>query len=269
MWAAPLVASPQPGATFTGCGGASAPAIDDTYEAQVVALINQERASNGDLPPLKRVDLLTAAARYHAMDMGSDNYFNHDTYDRVGQLLVFVCGAFDRIEGWYTDWRAVAENVGAGYATPEAVVAGWMDSPSHRRNLLNPDFMEIGVGYYRGGGQYGAYWVADFGVRRNIYPLIIAREASVTQERAVDIYIHGAWAEMRLHNDGDGWGDWQPLHNSLLWTLANRAGEQSVTAEVRNGAASAVMSDTITVDAVALDLPDGSYLHYLPLVAGD
>ena len=91
----------------------------------------------------------------------------------------------------------------------------------------------------------------------------------MTQERAVDIYIHGAWAEMRLHNDGDGWGDWQPLRNSLRWTLANRAGEQSVTAEVRNGAASAVMSDTITVDAVALDLPDGSYLHYLPLVAGD
>jgi uncharacterized protein YkwD len=269
MLALPLVAAPHRDGAYTGCGGATAPASDEAFETEVVALINQERAAHGNVPPLKRVDLLTAAARYHASDMGDDDYFDHHTFDRAGGTLVFVCDAFDRVGRWYTDWRAVAENVGAGYTTPQAVVAGWMDSSSHRRSLLNPDFTEIGVGYYRGSGQYGAYWVADFGVRRNVYPLIIAREAPVTQERTVDVYIHGDWSEMRLRSDAAAWGEWQPFRRSLRYTLADRAGEQVVAAEVRSSGASAVMSDTIVVDLPALDADNGSHRHYLPLVAGD
>jgi uncharacterized protein YkwD len=269
MLALPLVAAPQRDGAYTGCGGATAPASDEAFETEVVALINQERAAHGNVPPLKRIDLLTAAARYHASDMGGDNYFDHHTFDRAGETLIFVCDAFDRVGRWYTDWRAVAENVGAGYVTPQSVVAGWMDSASHRRSLLNPDFTEIGVGYYRGGGQYGAYWVADLGVRRNVYPLIIAREAPVTQDRTVDVYIYGDWSEMRLRSDDAAWGDWQPFRRNLQYTLANRVGEQLVVAEVRSGEATAVMSDTIIVELPALDADSGSHLHYLPLVAGD
>jgi uncharacterized protein YkwD len=35
-----------------------------------------------------------------------------------------------------------------GYTTPEAVVKAWMDSPSHKTNILDPDFKYIGIGYY-------------------------------------------------------------------------------------------------------------------------
>src|SRR5436305_1135458 len=35
----------------------------------------------------------------------------------------------------YTGWSAIAENIAAGYPTPEAVVDGWMASPGHRQNI--------------------------------------------------------------------------------------------------------------------------------------
>lgn len=49
----------------------------------------------------------------------------------------------------------LAENVAAGYTTPESVVQGWMDSPEHRDNILNPDFTQLGVGHY--------FWENDTG----------------------------------------------------------------------------------------------------------
>jgi uncharacterized protein YkwD len=38
----------------------------------------------------------------------------------------------------------------------------WMNSPGHRENILKPDFEEIGIGI-RSGGDYGMYWVQEFG----------------------------------------------------------------------------------------------------------
>ena len=265
IFAAPLAATPLPVVEYTGCGGAEVAAIDAAYEARVVELVNQERANNGGLPPLKRVDALTLPARYHAADMGGDNYFKHDTYDRSTDALRYVCGAFDRMGRWYTDWSAVAENIGAGYVSPETVVASWMSGSGHRQNILDANFTEIGVGYYRG-GEYGVYWVVDLGVRRGIFPLIINGEATVTAERDVNIYIHGTWSEMRLRNDDGAWGEWRPFSNSFRWMLADSAGERMVSAEVRNGSASAMMSDTIQLDAVVIISPAEAHRVYLPAV---
>ena len=65
----------------------------------------------------------------------------------------------------YAGWSAVGENIAAGYATPEDVVAGWMASPGHRANILSPNFSEIGIGVSAGGGQFGTYWTQEFGAR--------------------------------------------------------------------------------------------------------
>ena len=266
LLAAPLAATPLAEIEYTGCGGAEVAASDEAYEARVVELVNQERADNGGLPPLKRVDALTLPARYHAADMGGDNYFKHETYDRATDALRYVCGASDRMGRWYIDWRAVAENIGAGYVSPEAVVASWMSGSGHRRNILDANYTEIGVGYYRGGGDYGVYWVVDLGARRDIFPMIINGEAMVTADRDVTIYIHGTWSEMRLRNDDGAWGEWQPFSNSFRWVLAEIAGERTVSAEVRNGSASAMMSDTIQLDAVVIISPAEAHRVYLPAV---
>ena len=77
------VAAPPQAPEFSGCGGINQPVVNADYEQQVVDLVNLERANRG-LPPYKRVTALDEAARYHSADLGQDNYWSHDTYDRSG-----------------------------------------------------------------------------------------------------------------------------------------------------------------------------------------
>ena len=55
-----------------------------------------------------------------------------------------------------------AENIAAGYATPKAVVEGWMNSPGHRANILTSGLKKLGVGYTTSNDRYGHYWVQLF-----------------------------------------------------------------------------------------------------------
>lgn len=56
----------------------------------------------------------------------------------------------------------LGENLAAGQPTPQAVMDAWMQSESHRENILNPIWKELGVGV-RLGGEFGIYWVQEFG----------------------------------------------------------------------------------------------------------
>jgi uncharacterized protein YkwD len=234
---------------YSACGNDIVPVINEVYEQKVVELVNQERAALS-LPPLKRVIELDQAARYHTADLGVDDYFEHDTYNRDGQELLFVCLWWQRISSYYSGPRA--ENIAAGYSTPAAVVAAWMSSPGHRQNILSTYSSEIGVGYFQGEGAYFSYWAQDFGNRSGIYPLIINGEASVTQNPQVNLYIYGDWSEIRLRNDEENWSDWLPFHNSLTWNLPMSNGEHLVTAEMRNGEASATSQDTIVLTGMTM-----------------
>jgi hypothetical protein len=221
-----------------------APVVNAAYEQEVVDRVNDVRAANS-LPPLKRTTALDDAARYHATDMGQDNYFDHNSYDVIGGSLVMVCAWSDRIGSYYSNWWWLAENIAAGYSTPADVMNGWLNSPGHRANILNPNLWEIGVGYYAGSGDYGRYWVQDFGQRSGVYPLIIDRDAETTESRDVSLYIYGDWQEIRLRNDDGGWSNWQPFQASLSWMLNSGRGEHTVWAEMRDGSRTAASSDTI------------------------
>lgn len=264
----PSAAAQVSEAAYTGCGGVDAPIINDAFEARVVELVNQHRAANGALPPLKRVATLDKAARYHAADLGTDNYFAHDTFDRSGGSLVRVCGTFDRIRRWY-DWWTAGENIGAGYHTPEEVMTGWMGSDGHRRNILNPNYREIGVGYFSGAGDYGVYWVQDLGARSGEYPILINNDAAVTSDRNVEIFVHGEWSEMRLRNDSDAWSEWQPFARRFTWTLNDGAGERIVSAELRSGTQTYSACDKITLvnwAAAEPSQPITAHQLYLPSI---
>ena len=150
----------NPSLQYAGCGGQVAAVYNAEYEQRVINLVNQERTSHG-LAPLKSSEGLTNAARYQAADMSQDNYFSHDTMDREGGSLVKKCGPWERIANYYSG--ASGENAAAGYHSPEAVMQGWMESDGHRANILNPNTLVIGVGFYQGGGDYHSYWVQDFG----------------------------------------------------------------------------------------------------------
>ena len=124
---------------------------------RVIELTNARRAEAG-LAPLRLNQHLSQAAQSYSDVLASTDCFAH------------TCGPVpdvaSRVEGaGYADWSAVGENIAAGYSTPEEVVEGWMNSPGHRKNILSPNFSEIGIGLVSGRGAYGTYWTEDFGAR--------------------------------------------------------------------------------------------------------
>lgn len=137
--------------------GAAGPE-NDAAVARVLELTNIERQRVG-VPALALSTELTDAAQTYSVVLATSGCFAHtcgpvpDMADRLGQA-------------GYQGWTAIAENIAAGYPTPDAVVAGWMSSPAHRANLLSPNYAEIGIGLATGGGRYGTFWTQDFGTRR-------------------------------------------------------------------------------------------------------
>lgn len=111
----------------------------DATANAVVELVNEERANAG-CGPVRPNDALTAAAEKHSKDMAARDYIAHESPDGTTPA--------DRAarEGYEA---ALSENVAAGYDSPEAVMAGWMDSAGHRANILNCDNTAIGVGEHR------------------------------------------------------------------------------------------------------------------------
>ncbi|MFF2128535.1 CAP domain-containing protein [Streptomyces olivochromogenes] len=131
--------------------GTTAPA--SAAVTRVVALVNTERGKVG-CSPLTVNAKLSKAAQDHSADMASHQNMSHTGSDGSdpGQRITTA---------GYT-WSAYGENVAYGYSTPEEVMAGWMSSPGHKRNILDCDFKEIGVGL----AQPGSYWTQDFGAAR-------------------------------------------------------------------------------------------------------
>lgn len=126
---------------------------------RVLELTNQFRAQNG-LSALKLNLELNAAAQGHSEDMANQDYFDHIGKDGSKP--------WDRAKLVGYEANTMAENIAAGYTTPEAVVEGWKNSSGHRANMLNASFTELGVGYFylandTGSVNYNAYWTQLFG----------------------------------------------------------------------------------------------------------
>ena len=129
-----------------------------------LCLVNQERTARG-LRPLKANRLLAKAARGHAADMVHKNYFSHDSLnggsfvDRI-KKAGYVKGHFLPTLGEDLAW-------GSGdLGTPREIVQGWMNSPGHRANILDPKFHEAGMGVAFGdvgAGMDGMTYAVDFG----------------------------------------------------------------------------------------------------------
>ena len=120
-----------------------------TYEAEVIRLVNNIRKQNG-LSELTANWELSRVARYKSQDMKDKNYFSH-TSPTYGT-------PFQMIKAFGLSYRTAGENIAKGYATPQAVVNGWMNSSGHRANILNASYKQIGVGYVAGGN----YWTQMF-----------------------------------------------------------------------------------------------------------
>jgi uncharacterized protein YkwD len=126
-----------------------------TEITRVVELVNEER-QKFRLPALKLSEKLCVTARWHAMDMAVGGYFDHT--DRQGRSVG------QRLNGFGYRFTYCGQNIAAGQKTPEDAVKAWMNSPSHRENILRKEFREIGIGLVSNpNSQYKVYWVQDFG----------------------------------------------------------------------------------------------------------
>lgn len=209
-------------------------------EVQTVYLINLERRAAG-LPPLRWNAELTASARAFAEDVVANQpagYCGH--IDSAGRTP----GERMRLNG-FTKLAAWGENSVCGYTTPEAAVRAWMNSDSHRQNLLDSRFRELAVGYALSSSHRG-YIVADLALDASYAPVIIENEAPATTARTVQLYIYDqatragftgqdASVEMMIANEPTFTDAiWQPYTTETIWTLAEGEGWKTVYVKTRD-----------------------------------
>lgn len=144
----------------TGNGGDPTVVIIDNKinKDTLLVLVNETRAKGCNcggtqMPAVGAVtwnNLLEFAAVSHSKDMSDNNYFNHNS------LSGTTPGA--RLDAVGYRWNAYAENIAKGPKTAQEVIAGWIKSPEHCKNLMNGSLKEMGV------GKYNEYWTQEFGV---------------------------------------------------------------------------------------------------------
>ena len=99
---------------------------------------------------------LGSTAEAHSRAMANGNFFDHQDPD--GRT------PGDRAELAGYSGQRVGENIAAGLDTASKVIAGWLASPGHCANLMNPQFSELGAAYANDPkSDAGIYWTALFG----------------------------------------------------------------------------------------------------------
>ena len=138
-----------------------------TAGQRVLDLVNQARSAPrycgnrafNAARPVRWNGSLAEASRLHSEDMARWNYFSHSGRDGSdpGQ----------RVERAGYRYRSTGENIAAGQMKPEDAVAGWIKSPGHCANLMNPAYTEMGAAFaINAQSRMGVYWTQDFGAPR-------------------------------------------------------------------------------------------------------
>lgn len=142
----------KPSAGDSAGSGTEERQAESTQAEAILKLVNQERQKAG-VEPLTLSDQLTKVANIKAKDMADKNYFSHDspTYG----------SPFDMMKQFGISYSYAGENIAAGQKSAEEVMNSWMNSSGHKANILNKNFTQLGVGFYRG-GQYGTECVQMF-----------------------------------------------------------------------------------------------------------
>ncbi|MEA2695598.1 MAG: hypothetical protein QOJ16_4985 [Acidobacteriota bacterium] len=122
----------------------------------VLDQVNAERAK-ARARPLLLEPRLDAAAQHHAQDMLARGYFAHESPE--GRTVR------QRSQAAGYRWHAIGENIAEGQLSVDQVVQAWMASPEHRRNILDRDFIHMGLGLSLGETPKGfrVVWCQTFG----------------------------------------------------------------------------------------------------------
>jgi uncharacterized protein YkwD len=129
----------------------------NTWQVDLLAQVNATRTKGcrcgnknyAAAPALTWNNILELAANNHAIEMDKKRYFSHTS--RNGD------GFAERIEAAGYNWERCGENIANGQLTVKEVVLDWFKSASHCKNIMNPEYKEMGV------ARSSNYWVQDFG----------------------------------------------------------------------------------------------------------
>jgi uncharacterized protein YkwD len=128
--------------------------------SRALQLVNEARARGarcgtrvvGPAPAMSLSGTLASVASGHAIDMAEHNYFEHQ--DLAGKSPA------DRVRAVGYRERLVGENIAYGPGSVEEAVQGWLDSPGHCENIMDPRFAQMGIAYSAGRtSRHGLYWV--------------------------------------------------------------------------------------------------------------
>ncbi len=120
-------------------------------EKETLNAINEYRRENG-LSDLKAISKLQDVAKIKAEDIVENEYFSHNS-ENLGT-------PFEMLKDNGVRYKVAGENL-AGSTTPEKAVNAWIDSPSHRDNILDEDYEYTGI-YVIDSPVYGKIFVQIF-----------------------------------------------------------------------------------------------------------
>ncbi|HEX7017900.1 MAG TPA: CAP domain-containing protein [Patescibacteria group bacterium] len=143
-------------------------------QSQVIEQTNAQRAQHG-LPALTPNEKLSQAAMAKAQDMMADQYWAHTAPDGTQPW------AFIRQAGY--SYKVAGENLARDFANGQDMMAAWMASPTHRANILNTRYTEIGIAVLNGTlqGYETTLVVQMFGTPQGAVAAVDTEAAQVTQ----------------------------------------------------------------------------------------
>jgi uncharacterized protein YkwD len=130
----------------------------------VLQRINAARASGyrcgrhamGPAAPLRWELSLYSAAQSHSLDMAKRNYFEHRSPEGADVA--------SRAAAVHYRWKTVGENIAAGVRSMPEAMQGWLESPGHCENILNPQFQDVALACVaQPGTEWGTYWTMVLG----------------------------------------------------------------------------------------------------------
>jgi uncharacterized protein YkwD len=148
----------SPPATTTGSGQPTGN-VPEGFASEMLDAVNEIRQSGCKcgskrmpaVAPLKWNSLLEKASDLHAEDMRQNNFFDHKGSDKS------TVGTRSKKLGY--QWNFIGENIAKGPSTVKQVMSGWINSPSHCRNMMDQNYREMGA------AKSGSLWVQVFGKR--------------------------------------------------------------------------------------------------------
>jgi len=160
--AIPIIYNLTTARQFRVLGYATNVTISDLY-----SLSNQERVNNG-LTPLNSNKALDGAALAKAKDMMTDGYWAHIAPDGTTPWFFITNAGYS--------YSIAGENLAKGFNTSSGVVDGWMASPTHRDNVLNSSYKDVGYAVVNGrlSGSETTLVVAMYGLQNETSVVAVA-----------------------------------------------------------------------------------------------